>query len=565
MRQLTLQADGLSLGGDGDGLPRTGSSGLAPSPDGRTMAWRALTPEAEAAARRERQQSYGRVLQEQIAQRQQGGGAEGRAGGYPQYDTHPPTRRGQLAGRRRPDASPSAAAAAEEPACAGPAVGKKVEPRPYAMDAPASPAYAPASPAYAPEPEPTPGMPLRFEQQTPSPLPEGSPRRLHSVALLPQHEQEERHAKREKQNAAAAELRAQMAQNEERRLHQLRLRDEQALKEELADQRAAAEMRSSSRSPTLRPALGRAAMSHDETPVGRAGRAAADAAKRERSESPSLRETSPEEGATGDDRGEVSPTPTDASAALYVHDAEDAWDRDEEDLPSPPALVETVDLYGRTPAAATAATATHGGGRRLAVARLRSREQQAAWPEEPVRSNSAESLPPIPRPSALPRTPRGERDFDRSFDSSGSLPLAIVGQLQPAASSTDEQGSLQKFLRHMIVSDDRRAPVRTQGIPTTPPFPRTPLTYRMPQKLLMNPGAVRAMLESIDRNRSGVIEDAEFQHAMELGAGLSASQSVQNPSFFNRKSPPFGLLTCTHKSISRHVFDRLLAFAGLGG
>jgi hypothetical protein len=152
------------------------------------MAWRALTPEAEQLAKYQRQQGYREALEAQIAQRQQGGGAEGRSSGRsPQHDISPPARREQQpAGSWRPEASPPAAAA-RAPARAAAA---KVEARPYAMD-------VPASPAYAPEPEPAPGSPLWFEPQTPSPLPEGSPRRLHSVALLPQHEQEERHAQRD--------------------------------------------------------------------------------------------------------------------------------------------------------------------------------------------------------------------------------------------------------------------------------------------------------------------------------------------------------------------------------
>ena len=142
---------------------------------------------------------------------------------------------------------------------------------------------------------------------------------------------------------------------------------------------------------------------------------------------------------------------------------------------------------------------------------------------------SASSLGVGPRPSALPRTPRAS--FDASRDSrSLATPLSASRLPEPepepelvAAPSPAhlEASGLLDFLRHIISSE-------------------RPLYG-------MNPGAVRAMLESIDRGRSGLIEASEFQHAMELGVGLSPAQIERL----------IGILSVSHRTIVAGVWARL--------
>ena len=219
------------------------------------MAWRAMTPEAEREQKRRSQQEYRESLEAQIADKRRSGSSTSatRASGASPAAVAVVRRDGKRSASD--ESQPVAVGAAAAPAAPG------------AAAAPAAAAATPAAPPPTAQPRPSPTVrasAARFEPRAPSPLPAGTPRRLHSLALLPAHEQEERHALREKQNAAAAALRAQMVENEQRRAARRRLEEEQLRKEEMALERAAAEWHGPA--PTT---SSDGWLNHDELPVGR--------------------------------------------------------------------------------------------------------------------------------------------------------------------------------------------------------------------------------------------------------------------------------------------------------
>jgi hypothetical protein len=193
MRRLTLQADSPQSASP---PVRSNSSGLAPSPEGTTMAWRSATPEAEREQKRRLQREYRESLEAQI-------GEKHRQSAHQQSETTSPAAKDLLGARQvgSSESGPRSQPASTAPGDSGPGVSR---PTPVAVAEPEELSSGAAASS------------ARFEPQAPSRLPPGSPRRLHSVALLPPHEQAERHALREKQNAAAAALRTQMAENEQR-------------------------------------------------------------------------------------------------------------------------------------------------------------------------------------------------------------------------------------------------------------------------------------------------------------------------------------------------------------
>ena len=142
------------------------------------------------------------------------------------------------------------------------------------------------------------------------------------------------------------------------------------------------------------------------------------------------------------------------------------------------------------------------------------REGNARAPAPSGFTNTQHALHAIPRPSALPRSPRLGRNStgpDQQEDRLGNRSSSRqADQNRTSLPPEFTRGPFSSGSRGP--SDDRLHELLVETLTSEKPL------------YSLNPGAVRAMLESIDRSRSGVIEASEFRHAMELGVGLSDGQ-----------------------------------------